>query len=85
MDGDQPDPRRSLPSVDAIASQVSTTDPDLPAAVVVREARREIERIRNAVANGASSPSADAVTRAVANAARLTLLESPRGVVNATG
>ncbi len=85
MDGVAADPRRAIPSVDAIVTRVAETDPSLPATVVVREARKEIDRIRAAVADGAQLPPDGSVADAAAAAAWLALRNSPRGIVNATG
>ena len=85
MDDVAVDPRRAIPSVDAIATRVAEIDPSLPTPVVVREARKEIARVRAAVGSGAEPPAADLVAEAVAAAVRLMLGNSPRGTVNATG
>ena len=85
MDGVAVDPRRTIPSVDAIAARVAEIDPSLPAPLVVREARKEIARVRSAIGSGAEPPAEALVAEAVAAAVRLMLRNSPRGAVNATG
>ena len=85
MDGAAVDPRRAIPSVDAIATRVAEIDPSLPAPVVVGEVRKEIARVRAAIGNGVEPPAEGLVAEAVAAAARLMLRNAPRGVVNATG
>lgn len=85
MDAVAADPRRAIPSVDTIATRVAELYPALPATVVVREARKEIDRIRAAVADGAQAAGAGPVADSVAAAAAQSIRNSPRGVVNATG
>ncbi len=71
--------------MDAIAAKVAELDSSMPAPVVIREARKEIARVRAAVGNRTEPPAPGRIAEAVAAAIRLMLRDSPREAVNATG
>lgn len=93
-----PDPRRSLPSVSALAGRVGSLRPELPEWAVVQAARRVIEEARARIdvvlgPDGAGAPrdSLDLPTsdedwaERVIRTARTLARRHPRPVVNATG
>ena len=84
-DGNEQDPRRALPAVDALTKRALRADAGLPEPVVVSHARRELDRARETAAGGGFAPEPDELLRAVLSGARRTLSDSPRPLINATG
>ena len=71
--------------MDAIAATVAELDPLLSTLVVIREARKEIARVRAALGSGSELPTEGQIAEAVATTVRLMLRNSPRQAINATG
>ena len=76
---------RQIPSVDAVAREISRLDAEIPRVITIRAARAELELLRVAVAHGAPTLSERSLAEAGLERARLVLHDAPRPVVNATG
>lgn len=80
-----PDPRRTLPSVDALAAQILELDSALPSSLAVSQARAELERVRRQLDGSHSVPGRRELAAAAALNARLLMSPRPQAAINATG
>jgi len=80
-----PDPRRSLPSVDRLAGEVRRRDPTLSPWAASDSAREVIARARESIDGGAPAPSYENMIANCAVLARDRLRAAPGRVLNATG
>ena len=85
----KPDPRRAIPAVDRLLSELRGSYPDLPGWAALEAVRRTLasERQRLSAAEGTgrgADPKGDLIGRAAACATAL-CARHPRRVVNATG
>jgi L-seryl-tRNA(Ser) seleniumtransferase len=80
-----PDPRRSLPSVDRLAAALGERDPRLAAWARIEGARRAIDRARAELDAGGEVPKKENMIANALAQARKQAQPAPRPVINATG
>ncbi|MGH0036173.1 MAG: L-seryl-tRNA(Sec) selenium transferase [Myxococcota bacterium] len=80
-----PDPRRALPSVDALADEMGARDPSLPAWALAQGARTAISRAREGLESGRAAPNHENMIAKGLGLAQAAAAPAPRPVINATG